>query len=121
MQHRLGDERDHPLRRGEQVVQVDLERRRREVGGGLLETATETVGPLFGRAVQPIHELADLLVLEQPSHQLGARVFPLIVAETARQQQLRLDAQQPRRHLQIVRRLVQPQVGDHREELVRDA
>jgi len=70
--------------------------------------------------VQPIHELADLLVLEQPSHQLGARVFPLVVAEAARQQQLRLDAQQPRRHLQIVRRLVQPQVGDHREELVRD-
>src|SRR5437667_1705 len=63
---------------------------------------------------------AALGELEQPAHQLGAWILPFVLSQPARQQQLRLDAQQPRRHLEIVGRLVQPQFADHREELIRD-
>ena len=69
---------------------------------------------------EPVHELADLLVLEQSAHQLGARIFPLVVAEPPRQQHLRLDAEQPRRHLEIVSRLIESELRDHGEELIRD-
>ena len=69
---------------------------------------------------QPVHELANLLILEEPAHQLGARIFPFVVAQMPRQQHLRLDAQQSRRHFEIVCRLIQPEVVDHRQELIRD-
>src|SRR5436189_15034 len=66
VQHRLGDERDDALGGGEQVVEVDLERRRRQIRGGLLEAAAEAVGPLLRRVMQPSHQVADLLGLEPP-------------------------------------------------------
>src|SRR6266581_2477385 len=97
VQHRLGDERDHPFRRREQVVQLDHEghgggRRGRGLGS---EAAPELLGAPGGGLTQPVHELANLLILEQPAHQ-------------------------PRRHLEVVRRLVQPQLVDDREKLVGD-
>ena len=50
-----------------------------------------------------------------------ARVLPRQVVAPARQQQLRLDAQEPRGHLEVLRRLVEAE-GVHRvEELVGDA
>src|SRR5881392_27215 len=120
VQHRLRDERDHPLRRGQEVVQLDDERRRR--GGRRLgtEPAPQLLGAPGRRLAQPLDQLADLLVLEQPPHQLGPRIFPLVVSQPPRQQHLRLDPQEPRRHLEVVRRLVQPQLVDHREELIGD-
>src|SRR5436309_3117912 len=63
---------------------------------------------------------ADLLVLRYPAHQLGARILPLVVAHVPGQEHLRLDPQQPGRHLEVVRRLVQPQLVNDREELVGD-
>src|SRR2546427_9011441 len=104
------------------VVQLDHEghgggRRGRGLGS---EAAPELLGAPGGGLTEPVHELANLLILEQPAHQLRARVLPLVVPDAARQQQLRLDAQQPRRHLEVVRRLVQPQLVDDREKLVGD-
>src|SRR2546426_510818 len=67
-----------------------------------------------------VDQLADLLVLEQPAHQLRSRVLPLVVPHAPRQQQLRLDAEQSGRHLKVVGRLIEPQLADHREELIGD-
>src|SRR5258705_2987153 len=120
MQHRLRDQRYHALGRREQVVQIDLQRRGRRIGRPRFVPAAKSLRARIGGVAKPVDELADLLVLEQPAHQLGTRVFPLVVAEPARQQHLRLDAQQPRRHLEIVGGLVEPQVLDDREELIRN-
>ena len=68
--------------------------------------ARELVAPLFAAPFEHVDDLAHLLILEQSTHELGARIFPLLFV-AARQQQLRLDAQQPRGHLEILRRLVQ--------------
>jgi hypothetical protein len=52
-----------------------------------------------------------MLVLQQPPHQLGARVLELALRSgPPRQQHLRLDAYQRRRHLQELARPVQPQL-----------
>src|SRR5256885_723900 len=60
------------------------------------------------------------LPMDAQGHQLGPRIFPLVVSQPPRQQHLRLDPQQPGRHLEVVRRLVQAQLADHREELIGD-
>src|SRR5467141_3273525 len=72
VQHRLGNERNHPLRRRQQIVQVDDERRGRRRGWLRREPTPELLRPARRRRAQPFHQLADLLVLEQPAHQLGA-------------------------------------------------
>jgi len=53
-------------------------------------------------------------------YQLGAGVLPCVVTQAPRQQHLGLDSQQPGGHLEVVRRLVQPQVADDGEELIGD-
>src|SRR6266702_1745297 len=120
VQHRLGNEGDPPLRRSEQIVQVDHERRGRRGGRLGREAPPELLRPARRRRPQPFHELADLLILEHPAYQLGARIFPLVVAQAPRQEHLYLDPQQPSGHLEIVRRLVQPQLADQGQELVGD-
>ena len=120
MQHRLGDERDDALRGREQIVQIDLQRRRGCIGGRRLVAAPIPLGARIGGMAEPVHQLADLLVLEQPPHQLGPWILPLVLPEPARQQHLRLDAQQPRRHFQVIRRLIEPQLIDDRQELIGD-
>src|SRR2546426_511788 len=120
VQHRLRNEGDHPLRRRQQIVQVDHEGRGRRGGRLGREAPPELLGPAGRRRPQPFHELADLLILEQPAHQLGARIFPLVVAQAPRQEHLCLDPQQAGGHLEIVRRLIEPQLADHGQELVGD-
>src|SRR2546422_1172669 len=99
VQVRIGDERDDALGSGKQIVQIDLQRRRRRVGRRRFVAAAEPLRARIGGMAKPVDELANLLVLEQAAYQLGTWVFPFVVAEPARQQHLRLDAQQPRCHL----------------------
>ena len=120
MQHRLGNEGDHPLRCGQEIVQVDHEGSGRCRGRLRRKAAPELLRPARRRRAQPFHQLANLLVLEQAPHQLGAWVLPLVVAEAAWQEHLCLDPQQPRRHLQVIRRLIQSEVVDDSEKLIRD-
>src|SRR2546421_91365 len=70
-------------------------------------------GGALAHGLQP----AKLRALRQQRLQPGGRPFHI---QRPRQQHLRLDPQQPRRHLEVVRRLVQPQLADHREELIGD-
>ena len=93
--------------RGEQLAQRERERRFRRRGRLRQVGAREPVAPLLAGALEHVHHLAHLLVLEQATHELRARIVPRLLAIGARQQHLRLDAQQPRRHLEVVRRLVQ--------------
>src|SRR5260370_6924359 len=67
-----------------------------------------------------MQQLADLLILKQPTDQLGARIFPFVTTQAPWQQHLRLDPQQPGRHLEVIRRLVQSQLVDDGEELIGD-
>src|SRR5216683_132851 len=87
VQHRLGDERDDTLRGCQEVVQLDLERRGRQLRRRRCVAARELLAAPRRRPLQP---------------------------------QLGLDAQQPGGHLEVVGRLVQAQLADHREELVGD-
>src|SRR5205807_95860 len=86
VQYRLGDERDHPLRRGEQVVQLDHQRGRGRLGRLGPEAAPELLGAPRRSLPQPLYQLPDLLVLEQPAHQLGAWILPFVLSQPARQQ-----------------------------------
>ena len=61
------------------------------------------------------------MILEQPPHELRTRVFPRIVELVAGKEHLRLDAQQPSSHLEVVGRLVELHQVYAREELLRDA
>ena len=99
---------------------LDHQRGRRRRGWLRAEPAPELLGAPRRRLRQPVDQLADLLVLEQPAHQLRSRVLPLVVPHAPRQQQLRLDAEQSGRHLKVVGRLIEPQLADHREELIGD-
>src|SRR6266851_432999 len=68
-----------------------------------------------------LNQAADYLEMAARLLRIKAQLlFPLVVPEPPRQEQLRLDAQQPRRHLEIVGRLVQAELVDHGEELVGD-
>ena len=88
--------------------------RRRQVAAGELLRA-----PLGG-AAHPDGDLADLLVLEQPPHQLRARILPAVLLRAARQQHLRLEAHQPAGHVEVVGGLVEAELVDGLEELVGD-
>ena len=82
--------------------------------------ARELIAALFAATLEHVDDLAHLLVLEQPSHELGARIFPLLLV-AVRQQHLRLDAQQPRGHLEILGGLVESERPDAHDELLADA
>ena len=88
------------------------DRRRREISPGKPRRA-----PL-GRAFHPADDFPDLLVLQQPPHQLGPGILPAIVVHPAGEQHLGLEPQQAAGHVQIVSRLIQAQVVDGPEELV---
>ena len=75
----------------------------------------------FASRIQDVDDLADLLILEQPAHEIGARVFPRFVALRVREQQLGFDAQQPRGHVEIIGRLVETERVQTHEELLGDA
>jgi hypothetical protein len=68
-----------------------------------------------------IRDLADLLILEQPPDEFRARILPRLVVLVPRQQHLRLDAQEPRRHLEVFGGLVDRHRLDARQELFGDA
>ena len=82
--------------------------------------AREAVRRALGPRLEDVDDLAHLLVLEQPADQLGPRIVPGFRAIPPRQQHLRLDAQQPRGHLEVLRRFVQPQRADADQELLGD-
>src|SRR5213593_3750898 len=79
------------LEQGDESGQVDHDRRGRRGGRFGREAPPELLGPARRRRPQPFHELVDLLVLEQPAYQLGARIFPVVVAQAPRQEHLCLD------------------------------
>ena len=118
MQDRVQDPREHPLHGRHQVQQVQGQgrrgelRRRRQVASGKQQR------PAVGCLSQPERHLFGLLVLEQAPHQRRAGIFPALLVRRPGQQHLHLESQQPAGHLQVVRRLVQPQVMDCLEELV---
>ena len=66
-------------------------------------------------------DLADLLVLEQPAHQLGAGILPVSSLLIAGQEHLHLEPHQPARHLEVVGGLIEPEMLDRHEELIGDA
>ncbi len=82
--------------------------------------ASEAVSAIVAASFENVHDLAHLLVLEQPSYQLRARIFPLFVTFPPREQHLRLDANESGRHLQIVGGLVETERRDAVEELLGD-
>jgi hypothetical protein len=78
-------------------------------------------GAPFRRPHHPERDLLDLLIFEQPPHEFRPRIFPGVVVGASRQEELRLQAQESARHLQIIRRLIQPELMDRLEELIRNA
>ena len=85
------------------------------VGAGM------AVAGVIAAKLQNVHHFAHLLILEQPAHELRARIVPLLVIAATRQQHLHLDAQQSRRHLEIFGCLAETQRVDAKEELLADA
>ncbi len=113
----LGRAQDAVDRR-EQFRQRERERglgrrwRLRQIG------ARKLVSPLFTASLEDVYDFAHLLVLEQPPHELGPRILPqLLVAP--RQQHLRFDAQQARRHFQVLGCLVERQACECARRTVR--
>src|SRR5437867_2247997 len=113
VEHRFWDERDDALCGGEQIVEVDLERCGRRIRRRCLIAAAKTLSANVRGMSQPVHELTDLLVFQQPADELGPRIFPFVIPEPARQQQLRLDAQEARGHFEIIGGLVESELVDH--------
>ena len=60
-----------------------------------------------------------MLVLEQPPHQLGARIFPRFPVG-AREQHLGLETHQPARQLEVVCRLIESQLMNGGKKLIGD-
>ena len=100
--------------------EIERERKRRQLGRRRQVASGELLRPALGGAPHPDGDLADLLVLEQPPYQLGARVFPLVVVGAPGQEHLRLEPDKPAGHVEIVGRLVEPELVDGAEELVGD-
>src|SRR6185503_11463665 len=110
----------HAIDRGEQFRERECQWRHRRRRGLRQIRARKLVAPLYAAPLEEIDHLAHLLILEQPPHQLGAWIFPRLDVR-ARQQHLRLDAQQPSRHLEILRGFVQPELANAQHELLAHA
>src|SRR5690349_7641777 len=117
----LSGNAQHAIGRREQLGERKRERRRGRSDLLRHVRARESAATLFSESLEDIHHLAHLLVLEQSPHELSARVFPRVIELVARQQHLRLDAEQSRGHLEIVGRLVELHEVDAREELLGNA
>jgi hypothetical protein len=117
---RLAHRAQHAIHGPEQLREVERQRRLWRRGLIREKRAGEVPPPVLGAMLEHVDDLAHLLVFEQTADELRARVLP-IVALTPRQEHLRLDAQQPRRHLEIVRRLVEPERPDAHQELFRNS
>ena len=72
-------------------------------------------------AAEYLEMAAHLLILEESTHELGARILPRFVVLVPRQEHPRLDTQQLRRHLEVLRGLIEGERRDGREELLGDA
>ena len=79
--------------------------------------ASEAVPPIVTACLEYVHHFAYLLVLEKATNELGAGIFPLLVTFVARQEHLRLDANQASGHLEVVGCLVEPERRDPIEKL----
>src|SRR6185369_9637418 len=104
---------------GQQFAERECEGRLRRRGCLRQIGARELIATLLSATLEHVHDFAHLLILEQAPHQLAARILPrLLIA--ARQQQLRLDAQQARRHLEVIGRLVDAEGSDTNQKLLGD-
>ena len=98
----------HAIDRGEQLGQRERQRRSTAASARCGRHArAKRLRRSSARSLEHVDDFAHLLVLEQPPHELRARIFPRLVVLAARQEHLRLDAQQPRRHLEVVGGLVE--------------
>src|ERR1700680_3738815 len=105
---RLSGQPKHPIDRREELWERKRERARDRDLDRLLRIGTrETTAAILTPALEYIDDLADLLVLEEAPHQLGARIIPDIFTLAAGQKHLRLYPHEPGRHLEIVGGLVQ--------------
>ena len=81
---RLARRAEHAIDGGEQLGERQRERRLRRRGRLRQVRARESIASLFAATLEHVHHFAHLLVLEQPAHELGARIFPrLLVAAAA--------------------------------------
>src|SRR4029434_7285454 len=104
-----------------QRQQVDGERLRRQFGRRREIAPGKLSGPSLGGLVEPGGDFADQLILEQSPDQLVPRIFPALFFRPARQQGLRLEPEEAACHLQVVGSLIQSEIVDHTQELIRDA
>ncbi len=67
------------VHRGEQLGERERERRLRRRRRLRQIRARELIAPFFAAPLEQVDDLAHLLILEQPSHELGARILPLLL------------------------------------------
>ena len=72
-------------------------------------------------AFEQIDDFAHLLIFQQPAHEFSAGIFPRVLAVGPRQQHLRFDSQQAGGHFEVIRRFVESERADARQELLGDA
>jgi hypothetical protein len=95
--HRLAGGAQHPIHRRQELGERHggaAGRGRRQVGGELAlrhRPAREAAAAPLAEQVEVVDHLAHLLVLEEPAHELRARVLPRFLVAGARQEELRLD------------------------------
>ncbi len=112
---------EYAVHGGKQFQQGDREARRRwRRDGQHCARVREAAATEFRPDFEHVDDFSHLLILEQATHQLRTRIIPRFVAAVLRQQHLRLDAQKPRGHLQVLGRFIQPQRLDAPQELFRD-
>ena len=69
---------DDSFHRPEHFDQIERERRWRQVGRRRHVAAIELERPPLGGGPEPQGDLLDLLIFEQPPHQLGTRIVPAV-------------------------------------------
>jgi hypothetical protein len=69
----------------------------------------KTVSAVITAPLEHIDNLTHLLVFEKSSHELGTRILPRLIAFAAREEHLRLDANESRSHLEVVRSFIESQ------------
>ena len=110
----------HAVDGGQQLDERERERclRRRwlcrEIGTG------KVASPLFAATLEQVDDFTHLLILEQATNELRARILPLLLLPHG-QQELRFYAKEPRRHLQVLSGIVERQRSYPCHELLRDA
>jgi hypothetical protein len=121
MQHGKGDSREHPVNGGEQIEKVECEWRRRKRGRRRQVPTSELLGSPLRRSPHPDGHLTDLLILEQPPHQLSPRVLPAVFLLAPGKQHLRLEPHEAAGHVQVVGGLVEAEIVDRLKKLIGDS